>query len=58
LDDAEDAMRLADKAAPQYVAMWIGFAEMSIQTATEKRQSVQVAVDAYGGPEHVMEIGG
>jgi hypothetical protein len=58
LDDAEAAMRLAVKAAPKYVAMWIGFAGISIQMATDKRQSVQVAVDAFGGPEHVIEIGG
>jgi hypothetical protein len=58
LDDAEAAMRLAGKAAPKYVAMWMGFAEISIQMATDKRRTVEVAVDAYGGAEHVIEIGG
>jgi len=57
LDDAVDAMRLA-AAHPNHHAMWIDFAQMNFQTATQLRQHVKAAVDKYGGPERVMEIGG
>ena len=58
LDDAASALRHADKAQPNYVAMWIGFAEMNLQAAAQRREKVQAAVDKYGGPVNVIEVGG
>lgn len=58
LDDAAAALRHAAQAQPNYVGMWIGFAEWNVQAATQLREKVQAAVDKYGGPEHVIEVGG
>jgi|GEM_PF-5341039 len=58
LDDAMSALRLAAKAQPEYVYMWLDFAEMNIQTAAQTRQKVKALVDRYGGPDHVLEVGG
>jgi hypothetical protein len=57
LNDAVEAVRHANKAHPNYVAMWMGFAEMNFQTAAQLRQKVEAAIDMYGGPELVTEIG-
>jgi hypothetical protein len=40
------------------MAMWTGFAEMNIQIAEQLRQKVTAVVEMYGGPQHVIEIGG
>ena len=58
LDDAADALRLAAQAQPNYVGMWMGFAEWNIQAAKQLREKVQAAVDEYGGPQHVIKVGG
>jgi len=58
LDDALDALLLAGKAEPNYVAMWIDFAETNIQRAAHSREKVKAAVDKFGGPEHIIEMGG
>ncbi len=58
LDDADAALRHAPKAQPRDAAMWMGFAAMNLQHATEKRTKVQAAVDSYGGPQNIVEVGG
>ena len=58
LDDAMDALLLAEKAEPNYVAMWVDFAETNIQRAVHSREKVKAAVDKFGGPDHIVEMGG
>jgi hypothetical protein len=38
--------------------MWQGFAQLNLQIAGQLRQKVQAAVDKYGGPENIVEVGG
>lgn len=57
LDDAVLGLRHA-KENPKYEDMWIGFAEMNFQIASQIRQKVQAAVDKFGGPNHIIEMGG
>jgi hypothetical protein len=57
LDDAVSALRRADKAQLPYVAMWIEFAQMNLQAATQRREKTQATVDKYGGPANVVEVG-
>jgi hypothetical protein len=60
LDDAVDGLRYAAKASPNPndAFMWLAFVQMNLQIATQIRQKVQDAVDKYGGPEHIIEMGG
>lgn len=59
LDDAGDGLRHAAKAkTDRDLAMWLEFAAFSIQMAQKMRENVQAAVDKYGGPEHIIEMGG
>ena len=59
LDDAGDGLRYAAKATTnKNVAMWFDFAAMYIQMAAQIRQKVQASVEKYGGPEHIIEMGG
>jgi hypothetical protein len=58
LEEAVVALRLGERAGSNYVAVWHGFAEANIQTAVDIRKRVQGLVAAYGGPEHVLEMGG
>src|SRR6266436_4862127 len=57
LDDAVDALHFADIAEPNYVTMWTGFAETNMEIAAQLRQKVKAAVDKFGGPDHIIEMG-
>jgi hypothetical protein len=48
-DDAVAALRHAEKAQPYDKAMWLEFAVMNLQGATQRREKVQATVDKYGG---------
>lgn len=58
LDDASYALRFSEIAEPNHMAMWTGFAEINIQIAEQLRQKVTAVVEMYGGPQHLIEIGG
>jgi hypothetical protein len=58
LDDASAGLRHGAKAGPNDAAMWQGFAQLNLQIAGQLRQKVQAAVDKYGGPENIVEVGG
>jgi hypothetical protein len=57
LDDAVSALRHAEKAQAYDSTMWLGFAVMNLQGATQRREKVQAVVEKYGGPANVTEIG-
>jgi len=58
LDDAENGLRHAAQGDSSYKPMWLGFAEMNIQQAGQRRQKVQESVDKFGGPDKITEYGG
>lgn len=58
LDDATAGLGHAAKAIPHNRAMWHDFVLMNLQIAAQIRQKVQAAVDKFGGPEHIVEVGG
>jgi hypothetical protein len=59
LGNTRDALSLGAKAdSPIYKAAWLAIAEENIRGAAQMREKVQALVDAYGGPENVVETGG
>jgi hypothetical protein len=58
LDDAVSALRHAEKAPASHTAIWIDFAVINHQGATQRREKVQAVIDKYGGAANVIETGG
>jgi hypothetical protein len=56
LQDAKDA--LDDVRGDTGNSDWYAFAAFCLQLAMEKRKEVEEAVNKYGGPANVVEVGG
>jgi hypothetical protein len=56
LDDAQVALAHAAKAGPTDAGMWLGFAEINIENAIQRREKVEDVINKYGGASNVMEI--
>lgn len=58
VDDVDMLLRFEQQAQPRYAGAWLAIAEGNVARAAATCQQVQKLVDAYGGPDNVIEVGG